>query len=61
MRVGDLVRRKKIAPWRVPRLKSVGIVLSLQRGDRNPPVVVASVLSEGRIWDIAQELIEVAK
>ena len=62
MKVGDLIRRKKIASWRgeTSSRRTVGMVLSLQTGGMNPSHPCATIYyQDGKIYDIAVSLIEV--
>ena len=64
MRVGDLVIRKKgkdMSSMIMRQKFSLGIVLSLQPGGRNPVHPCATVYypAVGKTWDIAVSLIEV--
>jgi|TARA_Y100000310_G_scaffold266306_1_gene277753 hypothetical protein len=63
MKVGDLVRRKTIAPWRkkTHRRRELGIVVSIQMGgiDLDHECLAVFYPESGRTYDIAQALMEV--
>ena len=62
MKVGDLVRRKTISPWRkkTHRRRAFGIVLSMQEAGWSAHVCLTVFYPEsGRTYDIAQSLVEV--
>ena len=62
MKVGDLVRRKTISPWRkkTHRRRELGLVLSMQEAGWSAHVCLTVFYPEsGKTYDIAQSLVEV--
>ena len=62
MKTGDLVRRKTISSWRkkTSSRRELGIVLSLQEAGWSAHLCATVFYPEsGKIYDIAQSLIEV--
>jgi hypothetical protein len=63
VKVGDLVRRKTIAPWRkkTSRRRELGVVVSIQMGGINlDHECLAVYYSEsGKTYDISEALMEV--
>jgi hypothetical protein len=63
VKVGDLVRRKTIAPWRKKRSRrrALGIVVSIQMGGINLDHECLAVFypESGKTYDISQALMEI--
>lgn len=63
MKVGDLVRRKTISPWRkkTHRRRAFGIVLAIHANGMNFDYNCLTVFypESGKTYDIAQSLVEV--
>jgi hypothetical protein len=62
MKVGDLVRRKNISPWRkkTSSRRELGLVLSIQEAGWSAHVCLTVFYPEsGKTYDIAQSLVEV--
>jgi hypothetical protein len=64
MKVGDLVIRKKgkdMSAMIMRQKFNLGIILSKQPGGSNPvhPCITVYYPSVGKIWDIAESLVEV--
>jgi len=62
VKVGDLVRRKNISPWRkkTSSRRELGLVLSIQEAGWSAHVCLTVFYPEsGKTYDIAQSLVEV--